>query len=419
MRRVLQSLLCFFVLTAGLLGQEKRLWVMRGGDLIEYDLSAFTVKQTVKLPPEALKSPQNISVNHAGQILFSPSLSLPLSDTDAASAHKVWFWNGHAASSIDQGVEHKKEETGSNQAIIESAPMAFLSADGNHLYWFTSQERRLERDNVDLSVSTNWQGWQSDLSGGDRQDVASSKLPDCRCATGTCEETCPGVGVWAPAGGIDRFFLVDRAVSGQTEITYQSSSLYQNSGGKWTATELPHPLERVLDAASDGSIIVEAIPDAGCCGWSNQSDDQTLVHNSGKTVAVFDERATYKNPDYDVSFYTAEARLSPDRTEVAMTVTATAGPNQAIQESEDGQANPEESKQIHKALLDLPAVLVKTVDDPPRQIALVPHASVVGWMNDKELLIVEDRLLVVYNVASGARHKSTVRVEKDARVFLR
>ena len=59
-------------------------------------------------------------------------------------------------------------------------------------------------------------------------------------------------------------------------------------------------------------MIVEAIPDTGCCGWSNQSNDQTLVLSDGKKITVFDEQATYKNPDYDVSFYTSNARLSPE-----------------------------------------------------------------------------------------------------------
>jgi len=34
----------------------------------------------------------------------------------------------------------------------------------------------------------------------------------------------------------------------------------------------------------------------------NQSNDQTLLLNYGRTVVLFDERAQYKNPDYDVSF---------------------------------------------------------------------------------------------------------------------
>jgi len=35
------------------------------------------------------------------------------------------------------------------------------------------------------------------------------------------------------------------------------------------------------------------------------------------------------------------------------------------------------------------------------------------------LLIVEDHLLVAYNVGTGARRKSSIRVEDVARVFLR
>jgi nitrate reductase NapAB chaperone NapD len=52
--------------------------------------------------------------------------------------------------------------------------------------------------------------------------------------------------------------------------------------------------------------------------------------------------------------------------------------------SEQGQANPEESQSIRKALLELPAVEVKTVEDAPRRLAFVPHAVLVGWISDKE-----------------------------------
>jgi hypothetical protein len=102
-----------------------------------------------------------------------------------------------------------------------------------------------------------------------------------------------------------------------------------------------------------------------------------------------------------------------------MTVTATAQPNQPIQLAEEGQANPEESKQIHKALAELPAVEVKSLDESSRRVAFLPHTTLVGWISEKELLLVEDRILVVYNLATGARRKSSVRVEDAARVFLR
>jgi len=98
---------------------------------------------------------------------------------------------------------------------------------------------------------------------------------------------------------------------------------------------------------------------------------------------------------------------------------ATAQPNQPIQLAEQGQANPEESQQIRKALAELPAVEVKSMEESPRRVAFVPHAVLVGWMNEKEILIIEDRVLVVYSVGTGARRKSSVRVEDAGRVFLR
>jgi hypothetical protein len=55
----------------------------------------------------------------------------------------------------------------------------------------------------------------------------------------------------------------------------------------------------------------------------------------------------------------------------------------------------------------------------PRRIAFLPHATLVGWLSDKEILVVEGHLLVAYNVATGARRKSNIRVEDAAHAFLR
>ena len=179
------------------------------------------------------------------------------------------------------------------------------------------------------------------------------------------------------------------------------------------------PLQQVLDAASGGNVVLEAIPDSACCGWSNQSDDQTLLLADGKKQTVFDEVATYANSDYDVSFSTSNAKLSPTLSSVAMTIVSTAKANQPIQLAEQGQANQEESKHIRTALADLPGVEVKTLGDAAKRIAFVPHATLVGWLDEKEILIVEDHVLVAYNVATGARRKSTVRAEDAGHVFLR
>jgi hypothetical protein len=208
-------------------------------------------------------------------------------------------------------------------------------------------------------------------------------------------------------------------IAGQTERTFKTTTLYQEESGKWMAKPLPQALEQPLDASPAGDVIVHAIPDAACCGWSNQSNDQTLVLSNGKSQTIFDEFATYKNSDYDVSFFTSNAKLSPDLKSVAMTISGSAQANKPIQLAEEGQANPEESQRIRKALADLPAVVLKSVEDSAKQVAFVPHATLVGWLSDKELLMVENHVLVVYSVGSGVRRKSTVKVDDATRVFLR
>jgi hypothetical protein len=418
-RQLISILAVTFVFAASLLAQGKRLWVLRvPGEMAEYDPASFAAKQSVKVPAEAVASPQTLSANRLGQMLFATPLSLPLPEGDLANERKVWFWDGRAASTLARDAACSTATTGSNLAITESAPQPYLSVDGTHLYWFLNGARRLQRDGVDLSIKATWSSWQTDLTGAAREDVASSALPDCSCPTGSCEESCPHGEVWVPQDGVGKSFLLTQFVSGKTQPIYKATSLYEESASKWTARPIDPPLRRVLDAANAGAIL-EAVPDTGCCGWENQSNDQTLLHLQGKTLTVFDEFAAYKNPDYDVSFYTENGKLSPGLGSVAMTIVATAQTNKPIQLSEQGQANPEESQRIRKALLDLPAVEVKSVEDTPRRIAFIPHATLVGWISDKEVLIVEGHLLVAYNVVSGERRKSSIRVENAEHVFLR
>lgn len=419
MRRLILIGSFVFYLATSLAAQNRRLWILRApGEAVECDAATFAEKQTMKVPAEAVSSPLNFSVNHLGQMLFTAPVALPLVEGDFAAERKVWLWDGHTATTMTREISRTTSTTGSNLAITESAPVPYLSSDGAHLYWFSNQARRLQRDGVDLSTKTTWLSWQTDLAGGGRQDVATAGLPDCACPTGGCEESCPYGEVSVPDDGVGGFFLLTQLVAGQTEPIYKSTSLYEEASGKWTVTALDPPLQNVLDAANAGAIL-EAIPDTGCCGWSNESDDRTLLHLHGKTLTVFDELEAYKNPDYDVSFYTQNGKLAPGLGSVAFTIVSTAHTNKPIQLAEQGQANPEEAQRIRKALLDLPAVEIKSVEDSPRRLAFLPHAALVGWINDKEILIVEEHLLVAYNVASGTRRKSNIHVEDAAHVFLR
>lgn len=418
-RYVCAAVTSILLWTLPLTGQSKQVWVLRAtAEMVSYDPSTFSLKQTVKLPADSSKSPQNVAVNSLGQILFLFPVSLPLTEDDAEAVRKIWFWNGRTASTLDPGVKWKSVEEGSNVVISEVAPVPYLSEDGSHLVWIGNEARRFQREEMDLSTTTTWQAWRTDLTGANREDLISVKLPECKCTNGSCEEACPYGEVWVPANGVGKVLLMTQVVSGQT-MTYKASSRILESNGKWATDSLSAPLRHLLDASSDGSSIVEAVPDSGCCGWVNQSNDQTLLRNGEKITPVFDEQQEFKNPDYDVSFFTSNAKLSPQLGYVAMTTTATAQANQPIQLAQEGQASPEESRRIRKALAELPAVDIKSVMDVPKVLAHLPHAALIGWISEKEVLLLEDHLLVAYNVVSGARRKSNIRVEDAAQAFLR
>src|SRR5207245_4570597 len=99
---------------------------------------------------------------------------------------------------------------------------------------------------------------------------------------------------------------------------------YQKDDNKWTSTKVP-AIEKLLDSYSNGSdvALLEAIADSGCCGWANESSDQALLLKNGKTVILFDEFKQYQNQDYDISFFTSNAFLSPSGGLVAFTINAT------------------------------------------------------------------------------------------------
>jgi len=388
------------------------------GSIVEYDPLTFASKQTSPIPPEALHAPALLQVNVQGQMLFAPNPDDPSPDVGKAG-EKIWFTDGKTPTDLKRGFVATASRTGSNQRIVESSPSVMLSADGTHLYWFTNQFTRLERDNVELSVTTAFTAWRTDITGKQREDVASTELPECRCPSGSCSETCAELRAWAPDAGAGKYLLVTQFIPGQTESKYIGSTRYELQEGHWNGTELADPLQRILDANEDGTLLISAVPDTGCCGWENQSNDQTFLMNAGKRSVIFDEREQFKNPDYDVSFYTENARIAPDQVAVAMTIKATGKPGGTIQLSEQGQANPGESQRIRKALADLPAVQVVSASEPGKRLASVPHAVLAGWLNDREILIVENQVVVAYNIATGARRRSSIKVTDPAYVLVR
>ena len=146
-------------------------------------------------------------------------------------------------------------------------------------------------------------------------------------------EPCPDPDVWAPGG----------VVRGCAVLTHWEMSKWSEEPGLveaagyrtrylrvaqgWRAAELDQTWsDELLDVSADGSSWVVATPDDGCCGWSNDCSDQTTFGGADSNVVVFDEWPTFRNKDYDVSFFTAGAHIGPDDRYVALSIHATEGP---------------------------------------------------------------------------------------------
>ncbi len=401
----------------------KRLWVLAQPDeAIEYGLTDFSPKQKVKIPPAAVKSPESFAINGKGQMLFVPGFTGGLSVGDqVAVAMKVWYWDGQVGSFLDRAIINRATPAGTNLNVLESVPQWALSADGQRIFWFTNLFKKVERKDSggEESVDTRFMAFETDPAGAKPQQFAEFAFPPCKCETLVCSESCPEADFWWPDAGVSDFFLVTHRIEGQTSVTYQASYLYRKSQGKWSASKLPMVLESILDAAQRGEILVHALPDAACCGWDNESDDQTLLTRGGKSMVLFDERKQYANPDYDVSFFTSNALLSPNAGFAAMTITSSLKPGMELRLADGGKANATELARIRQSLKECPSVEILKIEDQPRSVARIPNASLVGWVNDKEILLVQGQLLGAFDIESGARRQSRIPVLKESLVFLR
>src|SRR6267154_1491965 len=169
LRNTMPAVCVVLAIVAPTSAQSKRIWVLRApGEMTEYDPTTFDAKSSVKVPPEALTSPQSLSVNHLGQMLFATPVSLPLREDDLTAQKKIWLWDGHAATTLARNVDRSASTTGSNLAITESVAVPYLAADDAHLFWFSNRARRLQRDGVDLFTKNTWQAWRTDLAGAGR-----------------------------------------------------------------------------------------------------------------------------------------------------------------------------------------------------------------------------------------------------------
>lgn len=307
---------------------------------------------------------------------------------------------------------------GATLATEFEAPQLAFSADGQSLFWFQNRMHMQEQDvGNEVARTAEFLCWTTDLDGRNARPLAQFTFPKCDCG-GACDDSCPRGKVWTPPGGVSSFFYLTRFIPGQTESKEVETDLYQNAGAGWKTRKLEVPVSRLLDARDNGNTYIEAIPDGGCCGWENESDDLTYLVRNGQRATLFDEYARFHNQDYDVSFSTEVAEFSPDGAEIAYSITATSKAGQPIRLADGRKKNPEELRQIQASLLTLPLVEVLAAGNLQNPRVNLPITELIGWAGVHRLLVWRDGQLFVVDTTSGQLAPTGLKAEKAADVIL-
>ncbi len=389
------------------------IWVVQAGNrLAAYDAGDFHLWQTLALPPEATGHPERILISGQGAVL----VTYPAGEN--LSQRRFWQSDPRLGSSLTGGADDKMPAPGGGFLVTSASPDVFFSSDPERLFWFENRKQTSVRNGLEISVKTVFLAWTSDRRGESVQQIASIALPPCPCATGACEETCPEMLPWAPETGVNDFFFLTRWVPGQTEPEFQQTDVYRLRNGSWVGEKLPAPVEQFADAADRGNLSVEIVPDGGCCGWVNESNDQTFLNRNGQSTVLYDERARFHNDDYDVSFFTRDVHLSPDNARVAYTLATTQQPGQEIRLADSGKENADELQRVKSAMTELPRVEVVALNDP-KKIAVSLPGELAGWLDSKRILIFQAGMLSVVDVDNGARTPTPIKASDARRVFVR
>jgi len=389
------------------------IWVLQPDNkLAAYDAADFRHWRTLTLPPEAKSHPERIAISRQGAVLATDSFG------ENISLRRFWQSDPRLGRSLVGGTDDRIPAPGGGYLITSAIPQVHFTSDPERLFWFEDRKQILNRDDLDISVTTVFRAWTTNRHGGDVQQVAEVPYPKCACDTGACEETCPETQVWAPEAGITDFFFVTRWVQGQLGPHFQETDLYRLQNGRWVSQKLPAPVEQFADMADHGNVFIAIVGDSGCCGWVNESDDQALLFRNGQSTVIYDERERFHNDNYDVSFFTSRARLSPDGLRFAYTLAATAPPDAEIRLSDSGKEHPEELQRIKKALSELPRVEVLAVAEPKKVVVGLP-GELVDWLDGKRILILQDRELVVLDVDSGAKALTGIKASGPLQAFVR
>ncbi|MFB3817019.1 MAG: hypothetical protein ACE147_05085 [Candidatus Methylomirabilales bacterium] len=394
-------------------GAAPRLFVLQkaAGGIVEHDLQSLQALRLIRVPPETFARDHPVIVSRPGQVLISfhhpDGLAIPA---------RHWLWDGRAGRFLDPRVPSPGDADGWGY------PRGLLSADGGEPFWYQTL-----MPGTGQNVRPAFRLFRGDSGDRATATVLTRTFPECACTTGACSESCPVGEAWAPQGVVDDFVFVTYFVPGQLQPSYESTVLLVKQAAGWAARPWPEPVQLFLDAAQGGAMTVEASPDAGCCGWVNESSDTTLVRRAGRPLAIFDEFRRYRNERYDLSFFSANAAISRDGRRVAHTVACSqdpVGPSAPLRVAssvpEREALTPAEIAKLTELIARHPLVEIVALDPPSRPPVRIPGVSLIGWLSGDEVLVFRDRKLHVADARDGRLVRTLpITVEKAGRVFLR
>jgi hypothetical protein len=394
---------------------HKIIWIVgAGGTLSAYDTTDFRLwnESDFKLPYSLQGHPENISaISKSGLVFYI--------DAD----RRPQIWNLRSASELalppEVAADKAAPATGNGIVTIAEPPQVYPSADGQRLFWFQNRMSVQRREGQgDISRTGEFLAWTTDVDGRNARRLAQIPFAPCKCETAVCEETCPEISAWTPPSGVSDFFYLSRFIQGQLSEQDVETDLYQATNGSWKVTRLPKAVHAFLDARDQGNAYIGTIPDAGCCGWENESDNQTYLASKGLQTTFFDEFSRFHNQDYDVSFLTSNARFSPDGAEIAYTITSIFMPGQPIRIADSGTEKPEELRQIQKVLTSLPMVEVVALDNLSSPLVRLANAQLIGWLDARLLLVWQDGQLLILETTTRQLTEIGLKASKPADVFI-
>ena len=178
--------LCTQVLVAALLGSAahaqapQRLWVLqRPDELVEYDVTTFAARRTLKVPRRLLEQPEYLSINAMGQMVFLPPKDEQWASGELATAgDRAWFWDGHQAKEWQLAGPQTRGGSAGTPTVTDTARQWFLSAGGESLVWVEQRFEQVMADpSLERAVRATARVWCTDLAGSRPEPIASLSAP--------------------------------------------------------------------------------------------------------------------------------------------------------------------------------------------------------------------------------------------------